>query len=259
MHDLQIFERESVNAATKTAVVSINEKTEVAALEKIVNTRTSFVRFIDYLQSFRNIGSQICRIEFPIDTPQGTGWLVAPDLVLTNYHVMEAILDGVHTSDDVICRFDYFSAQQGFGEKEYHLGAEDWCLDKSKYAQSDIGRSQADPTPDELDYILFRLKGEAGNDILPSGAKRGWIKVSENPVAILPGDIVVVPQHPRGRSLELAFGNVLSTGAYNSSGNRLRYDANTDHGSSGSPVFNIELKPFGLHHAGKVSGSTGYN
>ena len=70
------------------------------------------------------------------------------------------------------------------------------------------------------------------------------------------GDIILVPQHPDGRSLELAFGAVLE---FNASGNRLRHDANTEEGSSGAPCLSVSLSPFGLHHASSPTRKVRYN
>ena len=248
--ELQINMPMPAGEAEKGLVVNTSEVVELPKLEKIVNKRASLTNFTDYLKKLRCIGSQICRIEFPEGKPRGTGWLVAPNLVLTNYHVIEDVYKHIYDSSDVVCRFDYFDSSN-LNEQKINKLPIDWLVDYSPYSQSDLGISNVDPTPDELDYALLKLDGQPGNDMLPNGEVRNWIPLSENPVTIMPEDIVLIPQHPQGRSLELAFGNVLKDGAFNSNGTRLRYNANTDEGSSGSPCFNINLAPFGLHHSGK--------
>jgi hypothetical protein len=43
-------------------------------------------------------------------------------------------------------------------------------------------------------------------------------------------------------------------------GNRVRYDTNTEHGSSGSPVFNRAFRIVALHNSGgKVTGTDAFN
>jgi len=46
--------------------------------------------------------------------------------------------------------------------------------------------------------------------------------------------------------LQLAIGTVTE---FNNSGTRMRYDANSKNGSSGSPCFNADLQLVALHHA----------
>ena len=53
-------------------------------------------------------------------------------------------------------------------------------------------------------------------------------------------------QHPKGEPLQLTVGTV--TG-FNSAGTRVRYDANSKDGSSGSPCFDADLQLVALHHA----------
>lgn len=234
-------------------VIPVSEVTQLPKLEKIVNERTTFVNFIEYLEKLAGIGAQICRIEFPEGQPKGTGWLVATDLVLTNYHVIDSVKKHIYGPSSVVCRFGYFDKSNFIEQKTFKL-ANDWLIDYSPFSLWDEGKSDVEPNADELDYALLRLDGRAGDDILPNGETRKWVSVSENPVVILPEDVMLIPQHPEGRSLELAFGNVLKEDiAYNKSGTRLRYNANTAEGSSGSPCFNINLSPFGLHHSGRIN------
>ena len=92
---------------------------------------------------------------------------------------------------------------------------------------------------------LVRLARPVGNEVV-DGINRGWVRVSATPPVVVSDDILLVPQHPDGRSLEVAFGKALE---FNTSGTRLRHDVNTEGGSSGSPCFTVSLSPFGLHHA----------
>ena len=52
-----------------------------------------------------------------------------------------------------------------------------------------------------------------------------------------------------GNPLKLAVDTDAVLGT-NAAGNRVRYATNTDHGSSGSPVFDIDWKLVALHHLG---------
>jgi hypothetical protein len=60
---------------------------------------------------------------------------------------------------------------------------------------------------------------------------------------------VLIIQHPEGEPLALAIG-VVQDQVTNV---RLRYDADTIYGSSGSGVFNQALELIALHHAGDPS------
>ncbi|MFB2839761.1 LamG-like jellyroll fold domain-containing protein [Floridanema evergladense] len=62
------------------------------------------------------------------------------------------------------------------------------------------------------------------------------------------GEPVIVIQHPKGRKKEIIlFSNkVIDNGLLK---NYLRYSADTDYGSSGSPVFNAQWELVALHHA----------
>jgi hypothetical protein len=230
-------------------------------LQKLARERGVMVKFEDYTAKLAALARAMCRIEIPSGTAFGTGWLVGPDLLLTNYHVIEEVKKNAVTSADVTCRFDYFKA----GSEGTVCGlANAWEVDSRPYALADQRADAPDPTAEELDYALIRLarpvgnegaEGNAGNE--NAGAvKRGWVPVRATPPAVIAEDIVMVPQFPDDRSLELSFGKAL---AYNKSGTRLRYDANTEEGASGSPAVTMALEPFGLHHAGGPGRSQRYN
>ncbi|BAY22861.1 hypothetical protein NIES2100_26250 [Calothrix sp. NIES-2100] len=62
------------------------------------------------------------------------------------------------------------------------------------------------------------------------------------------GDAVIVVQHPKGRQKQIVLNNneVITNGLYK---NFLRYKADADYGSSGSPAFNTRWELVALHHA----------
>jgi hypothetical protein len=221
-------------------------------LEKVARERGVTIRFEAYAGRLQALAHQMCLIEIPAGTGIGTGWLVAPDLMLTNYHVVKEVHESKVAAADVTCRFDYFA--DGAGGVAVGLVGQ-WLEDWSPYAMADERADAPDPTIDELDYALIRLARAVGDEDV-AGSQRGWVEIQATPPAVLAEDLVMVPQFPGGRSLELSFGMTLE---YNKSGTRLRYSANTEEGASGSPAMTMGLEPFGLHHAGGPGRGQKYN
>jgi len=252
------------NAAIELQVIEVLEpvietpgQSHAALLEKTVKQRAPYLKWTEFLAKFSALGSMVCRIEYPAGTAQGTGWLVGPDLLLTAYHVVEDLDKKAVSAADAICRFDY-TVDGNPGELPGTVCglAKPWLLASSRYSAADLAASASEPAADELDYALLRLNTKIGEATLPDSKVRGWVQISESAPVVMADDVLLIPQHPKGRPLELTFGRVL---AYNAVGNRMRYDANTEKGSSGSPCFDVSLSPFGVHHAGGPSDKLKYN
>ena len=258
--DLAVIDSPNV-ALVQPQIEEVNKIPSEGLLEKVINKRAPSLKFNNFTQGLYKLGIQICRIEIPEGVAQGTGWLVGPDIILTAYHVIEKVYNNSsgYTSEDITCRFDYTDAT---GDMNTQSGrtcrlADSWLIDYSKYALADEGLSQVEPSDNELDYALLRLSEEVSNDVVGQNNKRDWIQVTDNPTVMMESsDLMLILQHPQGKPLELAYGKVLR---YNSNANRLRYDTNTDNGSSGAPCFDISLKPFGLHHASGPANNLAYN
>ncbi|MDF5722727.1 MAG: LamG domain-containing protein [Rhizonema sp. PD37] len=60
------------------------------------------------------------------------------------------------------------------------------------------------------------------------------------------GNQVIIVQHPKGKIKQIAYNKVIDNGLYK---NFLRYNTDSDYGSSGSPVFNAQWDLVALHHA----------
>lgn len=226
-----------------------------AQLESIIAGRPQFVSPEVFLAKASAIQSQVCRIEVTRSDGNGTGFLVGPDLVLTNFHVMEPVFKGNALASDVKCRFDYRQLPDGNTVRAgtpFSLRTADWTVDKSPYSENDKTADGNDPEADKLDYCLLRLAepagtGKAGGSQDPNAQDRGWISIRRSQNSGSNKDHIFIFQHPEGAPMKMAIGELLG---FNTAGNRMRYDADTLGGSSGSPVFNVDLDAIGLHHRG---------
>jgi trypsin-like peptidase/effector-associated domain 1 (EAD1)-containing protein len=217
------------------------------SLEKIVSGG-GFADLRIWAEKMTTIAQTICRIEAANGTPHGTGLLVADDCVLTNYHVVENYIAGKLDPASIRCRFDYARDAKGLDEGRTVTLAtgSTWIVAHSAYDAADLSGTGI-PAGDHLDFALLRLSEAAGTHEVGGGARRGTLSVPRQ--SSLPGEKtpIFIVQHPKGTPLALAIGIVLGM---NESGTRLRYDADTLNGSSGSGVFNQRLELAALHHAG---------
>jgi hypothetical protein len=192
-------------------------------------------------------GRRVCRISYPVANGcmRGSGFLVGRDLVLTNYHVVEALLEGKATPDAVRVNFGFAETEDGPAVGEKYWLAEKWMVAQSPYGLCDVAPGQGHPADNELDFALLRLEKPAG-DAQGAAGKRGWFNLGKLPEPAGEGSIVFVLQHPEGKPLKQSIGVIKSP----VTALRLRYDADTDHGSSGGLVLDQQLEPVALHHAG---------
>ncbi|MFI6334961.1 trypsin-like peptidase domain-containing protein [Streptomyces sp. NPDC050535] len=158
--------------------------------------------------------------------PLGTAFLVSPDLLMTNHHV----LPDADMAARVVVEF---GAETG--------------IDNTP-AQPASYRLLADFVPlvdEDLDFSLVRVG--MGADGRPPGARFGWNRLIEAQGKLVIGESVNVVGHPSGRLKEIAIRrNELRVQLEDF----LHYDTDTEPGNSGSPVFNDQWEVVALHHAG---------
>lgn len=223
-------------------------------LEEVIQANARFINPAAFHELLPRLEGQVCWIEIP--GGGGTGFLVGPDLVLTNQHVIDRVVTGKARAQDVYCRFDYRQPLDGPAlttkRKTDTRLAEQWLVDSRPPSAADSDPALGDAGAEETDSALIRLAEPIGDLPLggasadPAAESRQWIDVLAEPPSLAAGNQVFVLQHPRGEPLQLAIGTV--TG-FNAAGTRVRYDANTKDGSSGSPCFDADLKLVALHHA----------
>jgi hypothetical protein len=233
------------------------ERATAPGLEALVRPRLKIVDMDVWRERMAQVEGRICRVELD-GNPMGTGFLVNADLVLTNYHVMEGLIEGKASAVAAGCRFDYKVLAEGSRSEGIIVGLHDsdWCVDSSPYSAAEAvnDRDRALPTADELDYAVVRLARPAGCEPVdrsgaPGAPKRGWIEIPEIQQPLEPAMPLVIAQHPDGSPLKLAL-DTQGIISVNSNGTRVRYATNTANGSSGSPCFNMDWALVALHHMG---------
>jgi hypothetical protein len=181
---------------------------------------------VGFLRRALESSSAVCRIE--IGKPKGTGFLISPNLVLTNYHVLKFTAgdDMAANAAKAVLRFGCFSTSQD---------------------EADVGRivnvsSVVDQSPvNELDYVLLRTATDLAGDkaIRPASLLPGTPKADSS---------LNIIHHPGGDVMKVSMSGNAITGAYPDSG-LMQYVTAAAEGSSGSPCFNNDWKVVGIHHA----------
>lgn len=212
-------------------------------LEKIVRD-AGFADLNLWAERLSVAGRRVCCIAYDHDgrNGRGTGFLVSKDLVLTNYHVIEDVLKGLVHSKHLRVRFDYAATPEGLSGGQTFALAQNWIVASSGYSQSDLEADPSLPSANELDFVLIRLEGAVGEEDGPSG-KRGWVDLGDATGPARDDSILFILQHPDGRPLKQSIGIRKAS----QTPLRLRYDADTYGGSSGSLVLDQHLAPVALH------------
>ncbi|NEP89029.1 MAG: trypsin-like peptidase domain-containing protein [Okeania sp. SIO2C2] len=149
----------------------------------------------------------------------GTGFLVTPNLVLTNNHV----LPNSELVKNTLFRFNYEEDFQGKAQQV------------SEY-QGKIGGIFH--TNEALDYTLVEISGQPGKEC-------GYLPLASRDVRV--DQRVNIIQHPAGQPKQISLQNNFVQYVDK---NIVQYITSTMPGSSGSPVFNNNWEVVALHHAG---------
>jgi hypothetical protein len=219
-----------------------------SSLELIVNSEDNF------LDIYAMAGAIYCaqavgRVELPQGTALGTGFLIAPDILLTNQHVLRT----KSFLQQAVVRFDYQLDAEGIA-----MPGRIVAFDSDLYISS----------PDtELDFALVRLKEAPLAALRPKpgeekdgkriadlpfieqmrlGRHRGYLLLS--PAMIVSRERLNIIQHPNGNPQKVVLTQNYTIA--DMSDTRVHYLADTMPGSSGSPVFNRRWEVVALHHSG---------
>ena len=154
----------------------------------------------------------------------GTGFLVSPSLLMTNNHVLED-RDEAATSAVEFFFWEDLSGRTG---------------DKVTY---DLDPDRFFETDEDLDFTLVAVRERTG---VPSLASLGWAPLIRESGKATVDEAVNIIQHPKGgdQKVVLRQNKILHV-----EGDFLHYEADTQPGSSGSPVYNVDWELAALHHS----------
>jgi hypothetical protein len=266
--ELLAFAQE-IGLATRIATidnVAAPSQPTTASLEKTIKKANPFLDVVKFRTGLGQMEGRVCKVEVGEES-SGTGFLVGSDVVITNYHVMKAVIEGEVAASDVILRFDYKRlANDAVGEGTEHRLAQDWRIHDSPYSALDLSDpSGGQQEPDLLDYSLVRLDSRAAEEPVGGAANadakappRGYIEKPKAAHDFLKSPALFILQHPDGEPLKLAL-DTEAVIAVNANGARVRYRTNTEPGSSGSPCFDFNWNLVALHHVGDPKWNAKYN
>jgi hypothetical protein len=211
-------------------------------LETVFHDQYPFEDIGAWLEKLSRIRSAVCRVEpQPIGSALGkrgfgTGFLIAPDIVITNWHVAASFWEKERLAEQVVLRFDYEDDALGHTKAGQPVKlARDWSLPTSP--------------EDECDFALLRLERRADEDTV-NGQRRACLRflemTEEDTKKLSTQPPLLILQHPDASPLKLAFGSIVRY----EPPRYIYYRVNTTGGSSGAPCLSPDLDVIGLHHYG---------
>ncbi|MCF2144899.1 serine protease [Desmonostoc muscorum LEGE 12446] len=187
---------------------------------------------VGFLKRAIEQSASVCRIEIPSRKIMGTGVLITPNKILTNYHVFHPNEESniENNARDAVLKFGFFTSDDG-GENS----GNSFKLDNQK----PILRFSK---TEHLDYILLQVESKINQekDIKPARWDGKKLPIEKMGISVL--------QHPEGDSMKLSISHDGITGVYHNSG-LVQYVNKTALGSSGSPCFDEDWCLVALHHA----------
>jgi V8-like Glu-specific endopeptidase len=225
-------------------------KVQLAALPEQIVSEISYLMPVGFLDGGRLAARAVARLSVPQifngkprmlgsrpSLAVGTGWLIAPNLLVTNHHVVAA-----RFADDAPVTAADLAMQAA--------GAQAWLdyVDAAKpYPVYPVTALEA--SDESLDYAMLRVRDIAAEDPRPL-SDWGFLRIAPETDELRPGRPLNIIQHPAGHVKQIAIRRNDCVGVRD--GNEFWYLTDTLPGSSGSPVFNDDWLVVGLHRASQT-------
>jgi endonuclease G, mitochondrial len=198
------------------------------SLERIIG-RSDLVP-VAYFETGLRAARSVCRIELHSPagsvTGYGTGFLISPDLMLTNNHV----LPDRDTARFAIAQFNYENDAQ-----RQPRPTRNFMLEPDRFFVTDRN----------LDFSLVAIATRAAEGV--TLREFGYLQLWRESGKALVGECVSIIQHASGSPKVVA---VRENKITNLVDHFIHYTTDTEPGSSGSPVMNDSWQVVALHHAG---------
>lgn len=201
---------------------------ETIGLERVLG-KADFLG-MDFLETALAVSRFVGRINFRTRPGRtegfGTGFMVSPRLLLTNNHVLRTKGDALYS--EVEFDYQYDRHDRLLPVVVYGLEPETFFL-----------------TSRELDFTLVAVRESSLSGI--GIGRYGWSPLIGAEGKCLLGDPLNIVQHPKGEAKQIV---LRSNQLVDLFGDFAHYVADTEPGSSGSPIYNDEWEVVCLHHSG---------
>jgi hypothetical protein len=231
-------------------------------LQSIVNLRQTFPPGLQLTLGRIAALRRTCRVlceTAPGVVEKGSGFLIGPHLVLTNWHVIKSMLDAGKEKEDsrLVMKFEFdalLRADGGVEKTEVFRPTEPWLVIAREAHQNETaGGTQgqngpwpnnADELADKLDFAVIELDGAPGYD-------RGWYNLADAPWPVA-GTALDLFQYPLGRAMSYLTQDFVAPTVFadNVKPPRILHLVNTEKGSSGGLCLDMASRAVALHQAG---------
>ena len=211
---------------------SVNSSIETPqdALEKIRNgnTLTSISSLLRGFEAGQSVGLIFNSQKDFDNSAEGTGFMIAPNILITNNHVINSI----EQAKSFRLRMNYQRDLDG---------------QIDPFFEFDFLPEKYFVTDEHLDFTIISVKprditGKINLD------EFGYLKMFEASGKITKDEFAAIIQHPDGKPKQTSF--FKNKVEYVDDKEFITYSTDTSNGSSGSPVFNYDWVVFALHHSG---------
>lgn len=290
--ELALFEQGQSNPVLRGILqrsYEVGDEGTVAAdaLQSIRNGTEPFLDSKTFFEGMEAARFRVCAVW--VDDPgspapssgiKGTGFLVAPDLVLTARHVVAGLIgagaptmiNGRVEAPDVANPdsharlafvFDYWTRTSNFNPEHPPPGVRivrpvaDWLKWSSiKHAGDGITHLFRPRIEGRFDCAVIRLSEKVGMAGAGRGSRkiRGWLHLHDKEPRLDDGSAIAILQHPAGGPQVFDKGNYK---AVDDSKTRVFYETEAAAGSSGSPCFDSNPTVVAFHNAGRPTNFVG--
>jgi endonuclease G, mitochondrial len=192
---------------------------------------------VNYLPLGQIASKPVCRIEVRNEQGRtlewGTGFMVSPNLLITNQHVLES----KENCRKTLIQFNYEDDENFLPKNDVTF-----LLDPDLFFHNTTA----------LDLALVAVKQKDIHNEIPI-TEFGYIQLIEKSGKALIGEYATLIHHPNKEKKTISIRENRLVDTYSDDPDSKVYHYLTDSlgGSSGSPVFNDQWKVFALHHGGK--------
>lgn len=225
------FERLNPDSSLLSERIHRLGETQEAGFERLIGSRNNLLH-VNYLKKGIRVANTVCRLVgvdvFQNYSPIGTGFLVSPNLLMTNNHV----IPDIEAARSIKAQFGYELGFDGSIQpfSVFELKPDTFFVTSDK---------------DNLDYTLVAVAPKS--DIGVELNRYGWNRLIGSTGKAVNGEPLTIIQHPNGQPKQIALRENMLV---HRDDRFLIYQTDTNPGSSGSPVFNNQWEIVALHHSG---------